>query len=84
MKTITIRQLHEATGKWVRHAAAGEVQVTERGRLVARIVPARAVPARPYFSNPRWTAAFLRNRKHLRGGADTTELISEERGRSVP
>jgi antitoxin (DNA-binding transcriptional repressor) of toxin-antitoxin stability system len=38
MKSITLRELHEATGKWVRRAAAlGALQVTERGRPVARI-----------------------------------------------
>jgi antitoxin (DNA-binding transcriptional repressor) of toxin-antitoxin stability system len=36
MKTITIRELHQATGRWVRRASAGEVYVTERGRLVAQ------------------------------------------------
>jgi len=33
MKTITIRELHHATGRWVRRAVAGEVYVTERGRV---------------------------------------------------
>ena len=37
MKTITVRELHQATGRWVRRASAGEIHVTERGRLVAKI-----------------------------------------------
>lgn len=83
MKTITIRELHRATGAWVRQAAAGEVNVTERGRLIAKIVPARPTPVKPFFAAPRFTRAFLANRKHLSGGVDSTKLISEERDREV-
>jgi antitoxin (DNA-binding transcriptional repressor) of toxin-antitoxin stability system len=83
MKTITIRELHEATGRWVRRARAGEVHVTERGRLVAKIVPASALPAKPFFASPKFTRAYLAQRKHLRGGTDSTEAISEERDRGI-
>jgi antitoxin (DNA-binding transcriptional repressor) of toxin-antitoxin stability system len=83
MKTITIRELHLATGRWVRRAAAGEVYVTERGRLVAKIVPASPLPAKPFFADPKFTPAFLANRKHLRGGTDSTQAISDERNREV-
>ena len=83
MKTITIRELHQATGRWVRQAQAGEVYVTERGQLIAKIVPASPVPAKPFFADPKFTRAFLRQRKHLRGGADATETISQERDREI-
>jgi antitoxin (DNA-binding transcriptional repressor) of toxin-antitoxin stability system len=83
MKTITIRELHLATGRWVRRASAGEVYVTERGRLVAKIVPASPRPAKPFFADPKFTPAFLANRKHLRGGTDSTQAVSEERNREV-
>jgi len=83
MKTITIRELHQATGRWVRRAVAGEVYVTERGRVVAKIVPARPLPAKPFFANPKFTRAFLAQRKSLRGGTDATEIISEERDYEV-
>ncbi len=83
MKTITIRELHQATGRWVRRAAAGEVHVTERGRLIARIVPAKPLPAKPFFANPKFSRAFLAQRKHLRGGTDSTQTISEDREREV-
>jgi len=83
MKTITIRELHQATGRWVRRAVAGEVYVTERGRVVAKIVPARPLPAKPFFANPKFTRAFLAQRKHLRGGTDATEIISEDRDHEV-
>ena len=84
MKTISIRELHQATGRWVRRAADGEVLVTERGRLVAKIVPAKAVPAKPFFATPKFTRAFLAQRKNLLGGTDSTRIISDERDRAVP
>ncbi|MBV9342773.1 MAG: type II toxin-antitoxin system prevent-host-death family antitoxin [Acidobacteria bacterium] len=38
MKTITIRELHLETGRWVRRVATGEViVVTDRGRRVAAL-----------------------------------------------
>lgn len=83
MKTITIRELHESTGKWVRRAAAGEVHVTERGRLVAKIIPAREPPKRPFFERPRFTRAYLAHRGQLCGGTDSTEIISESRDRVI-
>lgn len=62
MKTITIRELHENTGRWVRKASAGEVYVTERDRRVAKIVPATPPPGKPFFANPKFTRAFLAQR----------------------
>ena len=40
MKTITIRELHLETGRWVRQAATGGgIVVTDRGREVATLRP---------------------------------------------
>ena len=40
MKTISIRELHLKTGRWVRHAASrGPIVVTDRGRRVAALQP---------------------------------------------
>ncbi len=83
MKTISIRQLHESTGRWVRHARSGEVHVTDRGQLIAKIVPASPPPAQPFFANPPWSRAFLRERSRLRGGTDSTATVSEERDREI-
>ena len=83
MKTITLRELHEQTGRWVRQASGEEVYVTERGRLIAKIVPATPLPAKPFFANPRFTRAYLAHRKFLRGGTDSTAAISEDRDRDV-
>ena len=81
MKTITIRELHQETGRWVRQASSGEVFVTERGKLIAKIVPAAPPPAKPFFADPTYTRAFLRHRKSLRGGTDATATVSEDRDR---
>lgn len=83
MKTITIRDLHQETGRWVLEASSGEVCVTKRGKLIAKIVPAAPPPSRPYFANPRYTRAYLRHRKTLRGGTDATEIISQDRDREA-
>jgi antitoxin (DNA-binding transcriptional repressor) of toxin-antitoxin stability system len=83
MKTITIRELHEETGRWVRQASSGEVYVTQRGQLIAKIVSAAPPPAKPYFANPQYTRAFLRHRRSLSGGTDATATISEDRDREV-
>jgi len=40
MKTISIRELHLKTARWVRHAATqGPIVVTDRGRSVAALQP---------------------------------------------
>jgi antitoxin (DNA-binding transcriptional repressor) of toxin-antitoxin stability system len=83
MKKITIRELHEATGRWVRRASAGEVYVTDRGHVVAKIIPASPMPAKPFFAHPKFTQAFLAQRKYLRGGTDSTQTISDEREQDV-
>lgn len=75
---ITIRQLHDETGQWVRKAAQlGELQVTERGVVVAKLVPANPLPAAPYFSQRKLRPAFVA--AQLRGGRDSTDAISAER-----
>ena len=78
MKSITIRQLHDETGRWVRRAAAiGELHVTERGRPVAKLVPATATPATPYFARRKLLPAFLATQSE--GRTDSTAGISAER-----
>lgn len=82
MKTVSIRELHERTGDYVRQVAkSGEIYVTDRGRTVARIVPEQQVPEEPYFARRKLTRAFrkLLAGNQLRGGTDSTQTISEER-----
>ena len=86
MKRISIRELHEKTGKYVRSVTeAGEIFVTDRGRIVARIVPQHELSQVPYFARRKLTPAFQKLIKSgkLRGGTDSTRAVSEDRDRSV-
>lgn len=80
MRTISIKELHERTGHWVRRVVEEqEVTVTERGRPIARLLP----PPKAEVPNP-----FLR-RRLLAGvaalldrpivGPTSTDIISDER-----
>jgi len=82
MKTISIRQLHEKTGQWVRLVRRhGEIVVTDRGEAVARITPESAALERPYFARRALLPAFrkLALTGKLSGGTDSTVGISEDR-----
>jgi antitoxin (DNA-binding transcriptional repressor) of toxin-antitoxin stability system len=82
MKTISIRELHEKTGEWLRRAGEhGEIFVSDRGRTIAKILPEGGRQESPYFSRRVVSPAFRRltSRGKLRGGTDSTLAISEER-----
>jgi len=86
MKTISIRELHERTGEYVRRAAKdGEIYVTDRGKTVAKIVPQQHAPEVPYFAARQMTPAFrkLMKKGRLRGGTDSTRIVSDDRDRST-
>lgn len=77
MTTITVRELHINTGRWIRRAADGEpVIVTERGRRVAAL---RAIdaspPGRPLPNRE------TRIRKRSRITVDSVRYVSEMRSR---
>jgi len=77
MRTISIRELHLDTGRWVRAAAAGQaLVVTDRGR---RVVTLRAfdrpLAGRPLPNRERQ----IRNRPLIR--VDSAVYISEMRDR---
>ena len=77
MKTISIKDLHDKTGHWLRQVRAhGEVIVTERGNPVARMLP----PARPRAGNPFGKRKLLRGVARLVerpiGGPDSAAIIS--------
>ena len=85
MKAITIRELHDATGRWVRQATIdGQILVTERGKIIAMLVPASPPPVEPYFRRRRLIPKFRAVQRQLSGGTDATRLISEERDRDIP
>ncbi len=80
MTTISIKELHGRTGHWLRRVnEEREVIVTERGRPIARLLPA----LEPAKTNP-----FLRRRllpgvapllERPLGGPSSTEIISDGR-----
>ena len=85
MKTISIRQLHEKTGHWVRLVRRhGEIVVTDRGEAVARITAEAAGLERPYFARRELLPAFrkLAVTGKLSRGTDSTVGISEDRDES--
>ena len=86
MKTISIRQLHEKTGEYVRQASEdGEIYVTDRGKTVAKIVPQQEAAPVPYFARRKLTPAFRKLMKagNLRGGTDSTRIVSDDRDRPI-
>ena len=86
MKTITIRELHEKTGQWVRKVSElGEIHVSDRGKTIAKIVPQAPAHEVPYFARRKLTPAFQKLMKSgkLRGGTDSTGIISQDRDRPI-
>ena len=84
MKTISIRELHGRTGKWVRHAARqGQILVTDNGSIVARMLPETAPRTVPYFASRRFINQKMKRWIEAgelgRGGTDVTAGISDDR-----
>jgi antitoxin (DNA-binding transcriptional repressor) of toxin-antitoxin stability system len=77
MSTITIRELHLNTGRWVRRAAGGEpVIVTDRGRRVATLNALE-----PGAAGPSLPDREARIRKRSRLPVDSSRYVSEMRDR---
>ena len=86
MKRISIRELHEKTGAYIRQAAkAGAIYVTDRGKTVAKIVPQEEPPQTPYFAQRKMIPAFRKLLKtgKLARGPDSTIIVSEDRDRGT-
>ena len=73
MKSISIKELHEATGRYVRQARVEPLIVTDRGVSVA-VLKALSEEDLPGGKFPRRRAAELPD-----VGVDSTELISRDR-----
>lgn len=71
MKSISIRELHMHTGKWVRETATSQdaVVVLDRGRPTARLLPFEATESTPFSK-----------RKHVPGFAELPR-IEDDSGR---
>jgi len=83
MKTISIRELHERTGAWVRKAVLlGSITVTDRGRPVVRIEAVPDAASINPFRARRLRPGYARLRGRLTRGTDSTAIISEDRDRA--
>jgi antitoxin (DNA-binding transcriptional repressor) of toxin-antitoxin stability system len=71
MKTISIKELHAATGKWVRAAKNTTIIVTDHGEQVAELRPIAATTS-PKFPKRDWS-------KMPSSPLDSTDLISADR-----
>ncbi len=80
MKTISIRELHERTGAWVRKAAeVGSITVTERGRPIARLEAVEAPGRQNPFLTRKLRPGYKRLMGKLTGGTDSVTMVSEDR-----
>jgi prevent-host-death family protein len=80
MKIISIKELHDKTGHWLRRVKSeGEVIVTERGNPIARVLP----PTRRAKRNPLAKRRLLRGMRSLMnrriGGPDSAVIVSDMR-----
>ncbi len=73
MKTISIKQLHAETGRWVRMAKTQTLVVTDRGERIATLRPHTEEEAPP--------AVFILKERGVRPKVpvDSTLYISEDR-----
>ena len=80
MKRVSIRELHEKTGEWVRLAEVHEqIVITDRGRPVASLSPFRQPAKRNRFRARKILPAYAKLRGKLSRGIDSGVLISEDR-----
>ena len=80
MKTISIRELHERTGAWVRRAAElGSITVTERGRPIARLEAVEGPSRQNPFLARKLRPGYKRLMGKLTGGTDSVTMVSEDR-----
>ena len=83
MKTISIRELHEKTGDWVRRSITlGPITVTDHGKVIAQIVPVESKPVANPFATRKLRKGYARLLGKLTGGMDSTQSVSEDRDRA--
>ena len=83
MKSISIRELHEKTGEWVRRSEKlGVITVTDRGKAIARILPVEAMPSINPFAARKLRRGYARLLGSLKGGTDSAQSVSEDRDRA--
>jgi prevent-host-death family protein len=83
MKTISLRELHNKTGKWVRSVKdEEEIVITDRGVVIAKVV----APDEPSKKKKTWATrtllpgyAALMKAGKLKSTGDSSVYISEDR-----
>jgi antitoxin (DNA-binding transcriptional repressor) of toxin-antitoxin stability system len=85
MKTISLKELHERTGVWVRKAVElGSIVVTERGKPLVRLEAVVDVTPTNPFQARRLRPGYARLRGKLGRGTDSASIVSEDRERASP
>jgi prevent-host-death family protein len=83
MKTISLRELHNKTGKWVRSVKAEEeIIVTDRGVAIASLVPIKDNrPAKKTWATRTLLPGYaaLMKAGKLKSSGDSSVYISEDR-----
>ncbi len=81
MKTISIKDLHDETGHWLRLVQSeGEVVVIDRGTPVARLLPPTPIPVAKPFTRRKLLPGVADLIERPIDGPDSTEIISSMRG----
>lgn len=80
MTTISIKELHGRTGHWLRRVSEeGELIVTDRGRPIARLLPALEPAKTNPFLRRRLMPGVARLMERPIGGPSSSEIISDGR-----
>ncbi|MGV3531152.1 MAG: type II toxin-antitoxin system Phd/YefM family antitoxin [Chthoniobacteraceae bacterium] len=80
MKSISIEELHEKTGHWLRRVAeVHELVVTEGGKPVARLLPPLPAAAGNPFINRSLLPGVAEIINRPVGGPDSAKVVSEMR-----
>ena len=58
-------------------------RMVKAGKTIAKIVPQTPTPEVPYFARRKLSPEFRRIMHRLRGGTDSTQIISEDRDRPI-
>jgi len=74
MITLSIKDLHSKTGKWVREASRENIIITDRGEPIAQLRPLENIGSTPF---PRRLLSDLPKSK-----IDSSPSISDERERA--
>jgi antitoxin (DNA-binding transcriptional repressor) of toxin-antitoxin stability system len=81
MKTISLRELHNNTGKWMRRIAEEkEIAITDRGVVIANVVPPKkAVKQKNVWANRKLLPGYAEYLRSGKMGTDSTPGISADR-----